>query len=183
LSKYDIIVKPRHHNIIEKIKKKKCLDSLYNSSGYFKVRTNDKRLNDTGATKCYVSSLKSKKRYKFIDNYENTNNFWKVITPRAAFGAYSGFGYKQISNPNEIYTDSYISFRVDNKSQAESLLSYLNTTFVNYLLSVRKISQDISKNTCKWIALVPLNKIWSNEEVYDYFKLTKGEIKFIESSI
>ena len=183
LSKYDIIVKPRHHNIIEKIKKKKCLDSLYNSSGYFKVRTNDKRLNDIGATKCYVSSLKSKKRYKFIDNYENTNNFWKVITPRAAFGAYSGFGYKQISNPNEIYTDSYISFRVDNESQARSLLSYLNTTFVNYLLSVRKISQDISKNTCKWIALVPLNKIWSNEEVYDYFKLTEGEIKFIESSI
>ena len=183
LSKYDMIINPKHHSIIDKIINHESLDILYKSSGYFKVRTNDKRLKDEGELKCYVSYLKSKNRYKFIDNYDNKNNSWKVITSRAAFGAYSGFGYKNISDPNEIYTDSYISFHVKSYEEASSLLSYMETKYVNYLLSVRKISQDISENTCKWIPLVPLNKKWNNDEVYKYFKITKEEVKIIEDSI
>jgi hypothetical protein len=182
LSKYDIIIKPQYHNIIEKIKNNKCLDLIYNSSGYFKVRTNDKRLKDIGKVKCYVSFLKSKNRYKFIDNYDNSNNFWKVITSRAAFGAYSGFGYKQISNVNEIYTDSYISFKVNNEYEGNSLVSYLNTKFANYILSIRKISQDISENTCKWIPLLPLDRVWNDDLVYDYLNLTEIEINIIRNS-
>jgi|UniRef100_A0A6C0IYY7 hypothetical protein len=92
-----MIINPKHHNIIDKIINYDSLKTLYKSSGYFKVRTNDKRLKDKGELKCYVSYLKSKNRYKFIDNYNNLNNSWKVITSRAAFGAYSGFGYKNIS--------------------------------------------------------------------------------------
>jgi|UniRef100_A0A6C0J125 hypothetical protein len=59
----------------------------------------------------------------------------------------------------------------------------METKYVNYLLSVRKISQDISENTCKWISIVPLNKKWNNDEVYKYFEITEEEIKIIESSI
>jgi hypothetical protein len=183
LSKYDMIIKPKHHNIINKIINHDSLVKLYKSSGYFKVRTNDKRLRDEGELKCYVSFLKSKNRYKFINNYSNLDNSWKVITTRASFGAYSGFGYKNISGPNEIYTDSYISFYVNSYDEAVCLLSYMETKFVNYLLSVRKISQDISENTCKWIPLVPLNKKWNDKNIYEYFNLTEEEIKFVESSI
>jgi len=203
LSKYDIIVKPQFHNIIDKIKNHKSLDSLYRSSGYFRIRTNDNRLKNTGKIKCYVSTIrynkmtksikgnvrkeadneKSKNRCKYIENYDNSNNFWKVITTRAAHGAHSGFGFKCVSDPNEVYTDSYISFQVKNENEAKSLLSYIETKLVNYLLSVRKISQDISKKTCKWIPLVPLNKIWYDKDVYAYFKLTEDEITSIEKSI
>jgi len=185
LSKYDIVVKPEYHNIIDKLIKKESLVKIYTSSGYFKYRTNDKRLNDNGIIKCYVSSLKAKNRCKFINIYDfgNTKSFWKVITSRAAHGAYSGFGFKTISSPDEIYTDSYISFRVNNENEAKSLLSYMNTKLINYMLSVRKISQDISENTCKWIPLAPFDDEWTDDRVYKYFGITDDEIIFIENHI
>ena len=173
LSKYDCIIKPKYHTIIDIVSNMENIVKKYCSSGYFKYRTNDIRLKNNGTIKCFVSTLKSKDRCKYIDDYtfNETNTFWKVITARAAFGAFSGFGAKFIGNPNEIYTDSYISFRVNDEDEAKSLLSYLDTKFANHMLSIRKISQDISENTCKWIPLVPLDRIWTDERVCEYLKI------------
>ena len=52
----------------------------------------------------------------------------------------------------------------------------------NLFLSLRKSSQDISESTCKWIPLPPLNKEWTNEKIYEYFKLSKDEIKLIKDT-
>jgi site-specific DNA-methyltransferase (adenine-specific) len=174
LSIYDCIIKPKYHKIIDMVLNMESINKLY-MGRYFGVETNDKRFKDNGKIKCYVSTLKSKDRCKYIDDYtfNETNTFWKVITPRAAFGAFSGFGTKFIGNPNEIHTGSYISFRVNNEEEAKSLLSYLDTKFANYMLSIRKISQDISENTCKWIPLVPLDRIWTDEKVCEYLKIEK----------
>jgi hypothetical protein len=66
--------------------------------------------------------------------------------------------------------------------EAKSLLSYMKCKLPNFMLSLRKSSQDISESTCKWIPLVPLYKKWNDEEVYEYFKLTKDEIKLIKET-
>jgi hypothetical protein len=50
------------------------------------------------------------------------------------------------------------------------------------LLSLRKNSQDISESTCKWIPLPPLNKIWTNDDIYSHFKLTKNDIDLIKTT-
>ena len=173
LSKYDCIIKPKYHEIIDIVINMESIIKKYCSSGYFKYRTNDSRLKNNGKIKCYVSTLKSKDRCKYIDNYDfnEINTFWKVITARASFKAFSGFGEKFIGKPNEVHTDSYISFRVNNEDEAKSLLSYLETKFANHMLSIRKISQDISENTCKWIPLVPLDRIWTDDKVCEYFKI------------
>ena len=173
LCKYDCVVKPMYHNVIDAANGMESITQIYCSSGYFKYRTNDNRLQDSGDVKCYVSTLKSKDRCKYIDCYDfdEKNSFWKVITARAAFGAFSGFGAKFIGSPSEIYTDSYISFRVESEDEAKSLLSYLDTKFANHMLSIRKISQDISENTCKWIPLVPLDRIWTDDAVCEYLKI------------
>jgi site-specific DNA-methyltransferase (adenine-specific) len=175
LSKYDCIIKPKYHKIIDIVINMESIVKNYCSSGYFKYRTNDIRLKINGKIKCYVSTLKSKDRCQYIDTYEfnEKNSFWKVITARAAFKAFSGFGEKFVGNPNEIYTDSYISFHVNNEEEAKSLLSYLDTKFANHMLSIRKISQDISENTCKWIPLVPLDRIWTDDKVCEYLKIER----------
>jgi site-specific DNA-methyltransferase (adenine-specific) len=172
LSKYDCIVKPKYHKIIDIVMNMESIIKIYCSSGYFKYRTNDSRLKNNGKIKCYVSTLKSKDRCKYIDNYEfnETNTFWKVITARAN-GKSPKFGAKFIGKPNEVHTDSYISFRVNNEEEAKSLLSYLDTKFANHMLSIRKISQDISENTCKWIPFVPLDRIWTDDKVCEYLKI------------
>jgi hypothetical protein len=52
----------------------------------------------------------------------------------------------------------------------------------NFMLGLRKISQHISKSTCKWIPLVPLNKEWNDDEVYKYFKLSEEDIKLVKET-
>jgi hypothetical protein len=52
----------------------------------------------------------------------------------------------------------------------------------NFLLSLRKSSQDISENTCKWIPLPPLNIFWTDDELYKYYKFTKDEINIIKTT-
>ena len=52
----------------------------------------------------------------------------------------------------------------------------------NFMLSLRKISQDISNSTCKWIPLPPLNQIWNDNDIYTYFKLSNDDIKLINET-
>ena len=87
-----------------------------------------------------------------------------------------------IGNTNEIHTGSYISFKVNNENEANSLLSYLKCRLPNFMLSLRKISQHTSSSTCKWIPLIPLDRIWTDGQIYDYFKLTDEEINLIETT-
>ena len=109
-------------------------------------------------------------------------NFYKVITTRAAYSANSGFGNTFIGTSNEIHTGSYISFKISNEDEAKSLLSYMKCKLPNFMLSLRKSSQDICESTCKWIPLPLLDREWANEEVYKYFKLSKDDIKLIKET-
>ena len=171
LSKYDCIIKPKYHNIINIVINMESISKLY-MGRYFGVETNDNRFKNDGKIKCYVSLQKSKDRCKYIDAYEfnEKNTFWKVITAEAN-GKSPNFGFKTIGKPNEVHTGSYISFRVNNEEEAKSLLSYLDTKFANHMLSVRKISQHINGDVCKWIPLVPLDRTWTDDKVCEYLKI------------
>jgi hypothetical protein len=174
LSKYDCIVKPKYHKLIDIIKNMESINKLY-MGRYFGIETNDKRFTDNGKIKCFVSLQKSKDRCKYISTYDfdDKNTFWKVITAEAN-GKMPNFGFKIIGKPNEVHTGSYISFRVNNEDEAKSLLSYLDTKFANYMLSVRKISQHINGDVCKWIPFVPLDRIWTDDKVCEYLKIEKS---------
>lgn len=175
LSKYDCILEPKYHKLIDKFIVHEKITNIYKSSGYFKVRTNDKRLRNEGKIKVFVSKQKSSSRTKYINEISIPENFWKVITARAN-GKKNEFGFKGISTPDEIYTDSYFSFRVNNRKEAESLISYLDTKFTNYIMSIMKISQDISEKTCRYIPIVPLDRIWNDNSVCEYFKIKREDL-------
>jgi len=179
---FDIILDSKYYGIINKFINNNKITDLY-LGRYFGIESNDKNLiDDNKLIKCYVSQQKG--FIKYIDNkfVKKEYNFFKVITTRAAFGANSGFGNTFIGSPTEIHTGSYISFKVSNNNEAKSLLSYMKCKLPNFMLSLRKISQDISESTCKWIPLLPLNKEWTDEEVYKYFKLSEDEIKLIKET-
>jgi hypothetical protein len=48
------------------------------------------------------------------------------------------------------------------------------------MLSLRKNSQHTCSSTCKWIPLPPLNKEWTDDEVYKHFKLSEDDVIEIE---
>jgi len=163
------------------------MSSIYIGQNYSGINSNDNRLIDkkTETTLlCYVSQQKGFIKYIEKDDIKKNRDFnkWKVITTEAAFKEKSGFGNTFIGKTDEICNQSYIIFEVKTENEAKSLLSYLKCKLPNFMLSLRKISQHISEATCKWIPLPPLNKVWNDEEVYKYFKLTEYEIKLIKET-
>jgi site-specific DNA-methyltransferase (adenine-specific) len=185
LNKYDIIVQePKYNKLIDKVIDKPNILQLYKGR-CFDVESNDKRLVDKAEANhisVYVSKQKGFKKYidkKYIDVDVKK---WKVITARASHEANSSFGNTFIGNPNECHSGSYISFEVKNEAEANSLLSYLQCKLPNLLLSMRKISQDICADTCKWIPLVPLDRIWSDEQLFKYFRFNKELISLVNEA-
>jgi hypothetical protein len=96
-----------------------------------------------------------------------------------------GFGALIIGRPNEIASQTYFSFKVDSEAEAESLKSYLETKFANFMLSLRKGEHHIKKDTLLWTPLPPLDKgkVWTDEAVYKFYNLTDSEIRVVEKEI
>jgi site-specific DNA-methyltransferase (adenine-specific) len=194
---FDIILDAKYYDIVNKLLDYDKITKYYISQDYYKIQTNDTRLIDQPQSgdciqethenkkeylKCYVSQQKGFTKYIDKNEIKKTTTNYKVITARAAFGANSSFGNTFIGYPNEIHTKSYISFNLNSEKESKSLLSYMKCKLPNFMLSIRKSSQDISESTCKWIPLPPLNKEWNDEEIYKYFKLSEDEIKLVKET-
>ena len=182
LKKYDIIADPKCHALVDSVKSFASISGIYRSAGHFKVRTNDFRLKPSGSVECFVSLKKSSSRLMYVDDYNIADEkvFWKVITPEAN-GKKKCFGAIFVGAPKQIYTDSYISFKVESVEEANSLKSYLETQFANLMLSFRKISQHITFEMIKWIPLVPFDREWTDDLVYEYFEFDEDQVKLIQS--
>jgi site-specific DNA-methyltransferase (adenine-specific) len=178
LQKYDIFVPVKYHDLISKIEKLKNITSIMKGNIY-KINSNDKRLKNEkfeNSIKCYTN--KKSGFIKYILDDEKYEKSWKVAAA-AAHGSFSAFGNMFISNPEEIYSQTYISFKVDDENEAKSLLSYLKCKLPNLLLSIRKNTQSIRTKTLKWIPLVPLDREWTDEKIYEFFNLTDANIKLV----
>jgi len=182
LNRYDVIVHPKYDSIINKIIGFNNITDLYLGNPY-RITTNDKRLtaNPSDLTiECYVSQQKG--YIKYIKKSMMTDyNFYKVITPRAN-GSNSCFGNIVIVTPKQVFTESYIAFDTHTKERSDSFESYLKCRLPNFMLSLRKIAQSISESTCKWIPLPPLDRVWTDDAIYKYFKLTAADIELIENT-
>ena len=185
LNKYDVFVDGAYHKIIDKLIKFESITKFYISQDHYKIQTNDSRLINTNAINtltCYVSQQKGFKKYINKSEITKETNNWKIITARAAHEHKSGFGNTFIGKPNEVHCKTYISFNLASEEEANSLLSYMNCKLPNFMLSIRKNTQDISASTCKWIPLPPLNKKWTDDEIYTFFKLSDEDIKLIKDT-
>jgi hypothetical protein len=185
IHKFDILVEPKFYDLLEKIKTinfNDNLSKLYCSQGTFLNSKTEKELNSSGDILCYVSKNKGLKKYISKEKINKDFDYWKIITPAAAFKGTSGFSDIYILNQKEIHSRSYISFKVDNKKEAKSLYTYLKCKLVHILLSLRKNTHNIcNSNNFIWIPLVPLNQEWNNEKLYKYFKLDDNDIIFIKN--
>ena len=184
LSKFDIIVNPKYYSILSKISGKVGLDTICKGQSYSGITTNDSRLSKVKVNdsyiKCYVSQVNGLEKWiKRTDVKQSVDlNKWKVITAESN-GSYPRFGNKFIGNPNEVCNQSYDVFEVNTETESKSLLSYISTKFANCLLSMRKISQHIKPDTCKWIPLVPFDREWTDDQLFDYFNLSEEERNII----
>jgi site-specific DNA-methyltransferase (adenine-specific) len=54
---------------------------------------------------------------------------------------------------------------------------------VRFLVSLRKATQDATKDVYAFVPDIPLNRKWTDENLYERYGLSKDEIAFIESIV
>lgn len=113
---------------------------------------------------------------------------WKVIDSKASPG---GDEYPHqiltrpiISEPNSVCTETYLIIKdAKSKTEAQNIVSYIQTRFFRFMVSLIKNTQNISKGVYAFVPLQDFSKSWTDAELYKKYNLTKPEIDFIESMI
>lgn len=90
----------------------------------------------------------------------------------------------RVMEKDEICTHSYFVIgTLDNKTEAENLLSYIKTKFVRFLVLLSMSSINVSKAVFQFVPLQDFSEPWTDEKLYAKYGLTEEEIAFIESMI
>ena len=147
----------------------------------------------TNSVKCVMSGKKDKRiRIEDCSDEHSVMGKWKVVVSKATIegSTYTGDARKllmslQILPPATICTETYLvvgSF--GSKGEAENFASYVKTKFYRFMLSLRVISQNMSRKKFSFVPdLGNYSKAWTDEELYKHFNLTIKEIEHIEKSI
>jgi site-specific DNA-methyltransferase (adenine-specific) len=129
----------------------------------------------------YVNRGKVTKSGHLIDT-------WKVLLPKA--GSDGGqripdmvLGKSLIASSPSVCTQSFLFFSLRSEEQARNLVSYYQTRFFRFLVSLRKLTQDATHSTYLWVPLQSWDRKWTDADLYKKYELTDREIAFIESMI
>ena len=124
--------------------------------------------------------------------YVIKNSSWidrlKVLVSKASPGG-DEYPHSIISNPvlaekGSVCTETYLIVDfVDTIEQGKNLISYMNTRFFRFMMSLIKNTQNISKGVFAFVPLQDFSHPWTDEMLYKKYGLDEDEIAFIESMI
>ena len=113
---------------------------------------------------------------------------WKVLLVKAH--GTSGrddvtiLGEPVVASPGTACTETYLVIGVcDSEEEAKNLAAFMRTRFVRFLVSLRKITQNITRDSYRFVPVLPLDRAWTDEALYQRYKVEQTEISFIESMI
>jgi site-specific DNA-methyltransferase (adenine-specific) len=123
-----------------------------------------------------------------ITNREEWVDQWKVLLVKAH--GTSGrddvtiLGEPVVAGPGSACTETYLVIGIcRSEAEARNLAAYMRTRFVRFLVSLRKITQNITRDSYKFVPLLPMNCIWTDEDLYKRYGITTEQVTFIESLI
>lgn len=118
---------------------------------------------------------------------------WKVVMSKASAehaGQTDQDGRKRVVSrvevlkPNQICTETYLLLSTfNNYREAENMKLYVKTLFFRFLMSTILLTQNIAKDKFQFVPLQDFSHPWTDEMLYEKYKLTQEEIEFIESMI
>ena len=113
---------------------------------------------------------------------------WKVLLVKAH--GTSGrddvtiLGEPVVAEPGTACTETYLVIGVcSSEAEAEHLAAYMRTRFVRFLVSLRKITQNITRDSYRFVPVLPMNRLWKDEDLNKRYGITSDQISFIESMI
>jgi site-specific DNA-methyltransferase (adenine-specific) len=113
---------------------------------------------------------------------------WKVLLPEA-YGDRGVvpavvLGPPMVAPPDSVCTQTYlVAGPFASEKAATSFQSYSRTRFFRFLVSLRKITQHALRSTYSWIPQQSWNRIWTDEDLYAKYRITKTEQIYIESQV
>jgi site-specific DNA-methyltransferase (adenine-specific) len=85
---------------------------------------------------------------------------------------------------NSCCTETYLIIGpFTKKTIANNVLSYTQTKFLHFLVSLIKITQNAMKKVYQFVPMQDFNEEWTDEKLYKKYGLSQEEIDFIESMI
>lgn len=129
----------------------------------------------------YIKPIHITKNYEWKDSM-------KVLVSKASPGG-DEYPHSIISTPilaekNSVCTETYLIVDfVETENEGRNLISYMQTRFFRFMMSLIKNTQNISKGVFAFVPVQDWSKSWTDEELYAKYNLTQEEIDFIESMI
>ena len=110
---------------------------------------------------------------------------YKLFTPKAV-----GSGGKDdilkpiLGYPNSICTETYVCIGpFDDERTAKNVMSYINTKFFHFLLTLKKNTQDCLSGAFVFIPMQDFSIEWTDEKLFEKYGLTNDEINIISSMV
>lgn len=195
LNEYDVFIRDnRVLNIINKVKilGDQDFSTLVSARRPFGIDAAYKG-NKTGEFYLYASSGDCRIDRENIIKGSELIDKWKVLLSKTSSehaGQSDKSGRKRVLSrievmpPNSVATESYLiigAFR--SKQEAENVAEYLHTRFVRFLVSSILLTQNITRKSFIFVPIQDFSKSWTDEKLYEKYKLTSEEIDFIQSTI
>ncbi len=197
LEEFDVFVRdPIAVQILKKVLNKSHIgmDSIVSNREPFKIESNfsgwhkDEKKGDIKLFRIASSKrqLAWMPRSEIVKNVDLIDK-WKVLVPKA-YGAgetipHQILGRPWLASPPSACTGSFLAIPADSEAVAKSILSYYQTKFFRFLVSLRKITQDAFSHMYTWVPMQSWDRQWTDGDLYKIYKLTTDEIEYIESVI
>ena len=147
----------------------------------------------TTGTPCHFKQSVGFGKASNIKNPRNDLDTWRVLVPRSG-GAdvtdnlgkamrFIALRRAIVAKPGEACSESFIVLKsVKTESEAKNLVVYIFTRFFRFMLRMRTVSADITRENYAWVPDLDYSKVWTDKELYKLFNLSRKEVEFIESN-
>ena len=86
--------------------------------------------------------------------------------------------------PDTICNQSYLVIGpFANKQECENAMSYIATKFFRFMVLQKKNAQHAMRGVYQLVPMQDFSKPWTDEELYEKYRISDSEIAFIDSMI
>ncbi|MBS9773778.1 MAG: Eco57I restriction-modification methylase domain-containing protein [Tenacibaculum sp.] len=127
----------------------------------------------------YVKEEQIKKNKQWIKDH-------KILIPKAIGSGNSKTDWLKpiYAEPNSCCTQTYLIIGpFATKKRCKNVMSYINTKFFHFCLTLIKNTQDAMRGVYEFVPQQNFDEEWTDEKLYKKYGLTEEEIAFIESMI
>lgn len=118
---------------------------------------------------------------------------WKVFTSKSSSehaGQFDKNGQRRVLSlsgvipPGSVVTETYVLLGTyDTEQEARNCYSYVTTRFFRFLIAARSSAQDLARSAYSFVPLQDFSKPWSDEELFQKYRISADEKNFIEKFI